>query len=169
MSPPVMFNTTVLRWSLMAISALAAVVLGFSVLPDATALATVKYGGYYFIFAATAWFVVAAWREFRAYRGVGWTRNDWFLAGLALLVTVVWQVNEVHGFKILMDELVLNATSMSMHFDRHVFVPMKAQYIDGEYIVFGGVMDKRPLFFPFLLSILHDVTGYRPGNVFILN
>ena len=27
----------------------------------------------------------------------------------------------------------------------------------------------RPLFFPFLVSLLHDVTGYRPANAFVLN
>jgi hypothetical protein len=30
-------------------------------------------------------------------------------------------------------------------------------------------MDKRPLFFPFLVSLLHDLTGYRPSNAFVLN
>jgi hypothetical protein len=30
-------------------------------------------------------------------------------------------------------------------------------------------MDKRPLFFPFVLACVHDLTGYRPENVFVLN
>jgi hypothetical protein len=33
----------------------------------------------------------------------------------------------------------------------------------------GYLMDKRQLFFPFLVSILHDLTGYRADNAFYLN
>jgi hypothetical protein len=36
-------------------------------------------------------------------------------------------------------------------------------------VIFEGMMDKRQLFFPFLVSILHDLTGYRPENAFVLN
>ena len=32
-----------------------------------------------------------------------------------------------------------------------------------------GLLDKRPLFQPLLVSLLHDLTGYRPENVFALN
>jgi hypothetical protein len=162
-------NATFLRWSLAVGSSAGAIALGFFILPSVTALMLVRYAGYYFILAATAGFVVVAIREFRRHGRFSWTHGDSRLAAVALFIALVWQCNEVHGFKILMDELVLSATSMSMHFDRQVFVPMKTDELNGEYIVFGGILDKRPLFFPFLLSILHDVTGYRPGNVFVLN
>ena len=36
-------------------------------------------------------------------------------------------------------------------------------------MILDGMMDKRPLFFPFLVSVLHDVSGYRPANSFVLN
>ena len=31
------------------------------------------------------------------------------------------------------------------------------------------VIDKRPAFFPYLLSIIHTLLGYRPENIFLLN
>ena len=52
-----------------------------------------------------------------------------------------------------MDELVLGATSMSMHMDREVFCPLQIHNFDGADLVFGGVIDKRPYFFAFLLSV----------------
>jgi hypothetical protein len=164
-----MLNAPFFRWFLATASATGAIALGFFILPSSTALKVVQYGGYYFIFAAVVAFAVVAFREYRRDPGAGWTAYDWRLTAVSVFVALIWQFNEIHGFKVLMDELVLSATAMTMHFDRHVFVPMKAHDIAGEFVVFGGVLDKRPLFFPFLLSLLHDLTGYRPGNVFVLN
>jgi hypothetical protein len=68
-----------------------------------------------------------------------------------------------------MDELMLAGTSMSMHFERTVLTPFRGNNIHGVFVIVEGMMDKRPLFFPFLVSILHDLTGYRPENAFVLN
>ena len=78
-------------------------------------------------------------------------------------------VHESFGFKIVMDELMLAGTSMDMHFSREVLTPFRGTDIHGTYVIVEGMMDKRPLFFPFLESILHDLTGYRPENAFVLN
>jgi hypothetical protein len=84
--------------------------------------------------------------------------------GSAVLLT-----HETFGFKIVMDEIMLLGTSMSMHFDKTVLTPMRGNDIQGSFVILDGMMDKRPLFFPFLVSLLHDVTGYRPANAFVLN
>jgi hypothetical protein len=58
---------------------------------------------------------------------------------------------------------------MSMHFDKTVLTPVRGNDIQGTFMILDGMMDKRPLFFPFLVSVLHDVSGYRPANSFVLN
>ena len=58
---------------------------------------------------------------------------------------------------------------MSMHFSRTVLTPFRGSDIQGAYVIIEGMMDKRQLFFPFLVSILHDLIGYRPSNAFVLN
>jgi hypothetical protein len=68
-----------------------------------------------------------------------------------------------------MDEIMLLGTSMSMHLDKTVLVPVRGNDIQGTFAILDGMMDKRPLFFPFLVSLLHDLTGYRPANAFLLN
>jgi hypothetical protein len=78
-------------------------------------------------------------------------------------------VHESFGFKIVMDEVMLVGTSMSMHFTRTVLTPIRGGDVQGAFVIFEGMMDKRQLFFPFLVSILHDLTGYRPENAFVLN
>ena len=77
-----------------------------------------------------------------------------------------WDADETFGFKIVMDEIMLLGTSMSMHLDRTVLTPVRGNDIQGTFVILDGLMDKRPLFFPFLASLLHDLTGYRPANAF---
>jgi hypothetical protein len=163
-----MRNLARLKWSLPVVAAAVAVAVGFVLVSPLMAIKVVRFGGYYVILAAFAAFSVALVRELRT-GGIRWTSADWWMVGAGLAVTSIWQAQEIHGFKILMDELVLNVTSQSMHFDREVFTPLKAHDVDGLHLVLGGILDKRPLFFPFLVSVLHDLTGFRPENAFVLN
>lgn len=159
-----------MRGALFLLTAISSVLFGFVLVPPMRAIAFVHHAGYFFILVAAICFVAAIARCWASPGGKPeWTPADWRLAGVSLAVAVVWQVLEPHGFKVLMDELVLGMTSMSMHFDREAFAPLKTHEVDGLYLVLGGVLDKRPLFFPFLVSILHDVTGYRAENSFVLN
>jgi hypothetical protein len=87
---------------------------------------------------------------------------DWASVAVVGLGGTVLLVHEAFGFKIVMDELMLAGTSMSMHFERTVLTPFRGNNIHGVFVIVEGMMDKRPLFFPFLESILHDLTGYRP-------
>jgi hypothetical protein len=72
-------------------------------------------------------------------------------------------------FKVVMDEPALAATSYSMHQDREVVATMRGYEMEGSFHLLGGVVDKRPLFFPFLMSLLHDLTGYRAYQGLFLN
>lgn len=158
------------RLALFLISGILAVGFGFVLIPPTLALHFLRHGGYFLIFTTFIGFVVALSRFVKQSRNeLAWTNYHSKLAGLCIGIAVVWQFLEPHGFKILMDEMVLTSTSMNLHFEREVFTPMKAHNFQGNYLVLGGLIDKRPLFFPFLLSIIHDFSGYRSGNVFALN
>lgn len=145
-----------------------ALVAGFFALNDDQAMRVMIYGGYWAMAALFALFVRSLWRlgppDFAAWRSAPrWPALLIAVCGLLLLV------HEAFGFKILMDEAMLLGTSMSMHFDRVALVPMRGHDIQGAFQIMGGELDKRPLFHPFLLSVLHDLTGYRPENAFVLN
>jgi len=56
-----------------------------------------------------------------------------------------------------------------MHFDRQVALIVRGYDFAGDFIPLVRYVDKRPAFFPFLVSTIHDLTGYRVGNVFLLN
>ena len=78
-------------------------------------------------------------------------------------------VHEDYGYKILMDEYNLTSTSLNMHVDKSAYTPTRGRIIQGEYEFIDGYIDKRPFLYPFLVSIIHDISGYRMSNPFILN
>lgn len=148
-----------------------AIVLGFFTFAADQSLRFITYGGYWAMLLITVLFC-------RSLSVIG--RGHWpawemvrsaprWPAGMIAACGAVLLAHEVYGFKILMDEIMLLGTSMSMHFDKMALVPMRGHDIQGAFQVLGGELDKRPLFQPFLVSLLHDLTGYRPENVFVLN
>lgn len=159
------------RLVLFCLSAALAVVLGFLSFTPEQSLQLVIYGGYWAMLLLA---VLFGWSLLKIARDsqpelAGWKqRPRWpvlLVAGCGTLLLV----HEAYGFKILMDEVMLLGTSMSMHIDKTALVPMRGHDIQGAFQLLAGQLDKRPLFQPFLVSVLHDVTGYRPENVFALN
>lgn len=101
-------------------------------------------------------------------------RELWRLLGWRGVVAVLctWGVlatREPAEFKVLMDEPLLVDASLGMHARRSVATPATAVDLGGVRTYLGDFLDKRPLAFPFLLSLVHDLTGYRVENVFALN
>jgi hypothetical protein len=160
------------RWIACFVSGLLALVLGFILFTPEQSIAIVIYGGYWWMLALSAlfaWHLILIAREFRPasvdFRQhlLAWPTVLLIACGLLLLV------HERYGFKILMDEVMLLGTSMSLHYDKTALVPMRGHDIQGAFQLLAGQLDKRPLFQPFLVSLLHDLTGYRPANAFVLN
>ncbi len=149
---------------------MAAVILGFIAVPDFAAIVFVSKAGFWLVLLAFVLFLRALWQTFagelRAFR---WPGLDWASVAVIAVGGTVLLTHEAHGFKIVMDEIMLLGTSLSMHLDKTVLVPIRGSDIQGSFVILDGLMDKRPLFFPFLVSLIHDLAGYRPANAFILN
>lgn len=148
-----------------------AVVLGFVALTSDQSLRAMIYGGYWMMLLLTTLFAWNLWQLARAdWPGwAAWRAAPRWPAALVGACGLLLLVHESYGFKILMDEIMLLGTSMSLHFDKLALVPMRGHDLTGAFEILGGQLDKRPLFQPFLVSLLHDLTGYRPENVFALN
>lgn len=155
---------------LMALLAALVLVVGRWVLSPAAAVASVVEGGYWVMLLTVVLFVRALWRLAREW-WPSWRPGRADAAALALVLACngVWMAHEKQGFKILADEVLLLGTSMSLHYERAVAYPVRATDVQGPFQFPERRLDKRPFFFPFLVGVVHDVTGYRPTNPFHLN
>ncbi|MBI3885919.1 MAG: hypothetical protein HY302_09360 [Opitutae bacterium] len=159
------------RLVLFGLAALAAVWLGFIGLSVGTADQVVKRGGYYVMLLTLALWVLALVRLWRTrLPAVPLSRREKIFAPLALaLFTLMALTAEPFRSKILFDEFVLQATAFNMHFFRDVATMVRGYDILGVFLSTDNYLDKRPYFFPFLVSLVHDFTGYRVANAFALN
>lgn len=73
------------------------------------------------------------------------------------------------GFKIVLDEVILSACAQILHLTRVAGLAQWANDNAGSYEFIGLFLDKRPFLFPFILSLVHDLSGFRYQNVFVLN
>jgi len=155
---------------LLILSALCALFLGFYAFDSETAVALIKRGGYWVMLASFVWLVInlvcrashstAVWILLRRRAG-----PILFISVVSLVLFAV----QPTGYKITMDEPVLSATALRMHEYKEVMTTVRAHDLQGVFTQLDGYVDKRPYFYPFLVSLLHDFTGYRSSNAFLLN
>lgn len=159
-------------WRLAAfgLAGLAALYLGFVHFPVSTALSLLRYGGYYVILLTFILWLAAVGRLVRSSaQPAPRPREQWAAAGLMLLLAVLAVTHETFRSKILYDEYVLQSTAYNLHYFRDNAAMVRGYEIQGVFLPTDSYVDKRPIFFPFLLSLVHDLSGYRLGNVFGLN
>ncbi|MGB3969292.1 MAG: hypothetical protein WBO45_21340, partial [Planctomycetota bacterium] len=85
----------------------------------------------------------------------------------ALAATVLWLVPP--RMRMQFDETSLVGSSQTMHEERAALLTAGAVPHRGELVRLEKTVDKRPPLFPFLVSLVHDVSGERPANAFVLN
>ena len=173
MKPAVLLTPNVrIRLLGFAAVALAAFGIGFLLFSVDRARLVVKQYGYYSIAFTFAWGVVAWIRARRAAAAslAVVPRRDWWRIGLLITAaTFVVACTTPLGYKVLYDEMVLQSTALDMHIYREVSTVVRGYLIDGVFAPLDTFVDKRPMFFPFLVSVLHDLVGYREANAFWLN
>jgi len=161
------------RLALVGVSALLAVWLGFLGVSVGSAEVFVKRSGYYVLLATFALFLHALWRLWctRPIPPVNpLTRGQVLTVALAIGAFSLLAINsEPFRSKILNDEFVLQSTAFNMHYFRDVAMMVRGYDIQGVFLSTDSYLDKRPYFYPFLVSLVHDLTGYRLLNAYLLN
>ncbi len=162
------------RIALFVLVAALAFALGFLTFTPKQALWLVQHLGYWLTLMSFGLFVALLWRSLHEDRQAicGWREasRSWVWPALTIVAgSIFLHVHETHGFKIVMDEVIIQGTAMKMHALREVGTPLRGYDFAGNYLLLTSFIDKRPLFFPFLLSLVHDLTGYRVANGVILN
>lgn len=154
---------------------LGAFAYGFVLNSPAQAGLFVQKYGYHVVLAAFVWWL---WAVFRSVRHEAWDlagraretarRHRWALLVIAGL-TLVAVLSVPYNYKVLYDELVLQSTASSMHWFRETASVQRGYEVAGEFRTLEVYLDKRPLFYPFVVSLAHDVTGFRVLNAYWVN
>ena len=154
------------------VSGILAVMLGFLYFTPAEAGELVRRFGYFGIAATFVWFAFLMVREVPTFRA--WIRAMTVPEFRNLLLTVgalgvVAWVAFPPSYKVLYDELVLQATSWNLHKLREVGTMVRGYEVEGVFMPLFVYVDKRPYFYALLVSLVHDLTGFRESNAFWFN
>lgn len=154
-----------------AVCAVISVVLGFVIVSPSAGKNLIAAWGYYYMLGLFSLFGYYAWRVAAARRekwDAVWRRPG--IVGLVIAgatAFVLWSDPFKH--KILFDEYVLQATALHMHATKEIGTVIRAYEIAGSWVPIDTFLDKRPYFFTFLVSLVHDFAGYRMANIFFVN
>lgn len=158
------------RMLLLLLSIIISIYLGFFALEGTAAINFVKHTGYWFMAVSLGLLLLQLARMlFRKGREPLRWPFDWkatlFLAAMSLWLCLVVE----DGYKIVMDEPVLASTALQMYQEQEAITVARAYRLDGEFLLLDAFVDKRPFFFPFLVSLLHGLIGYNGLQGVVLN
>ena len=161
-------------WQLpaLAVTAPLAVWVGFIGLSVHQSEQSVNRGAYPVMALTVAWFGAALFRLWRqrppATQPIP-RPEAWIAVALIALFTWLAFNAEPLRAKVLNDEFVLQSTAFNLHYFREAGTMVRGYEVDGVFLSLDNYIDKRPILFPFLVSVVHDLTGYRVGNAFAVN
>lgn len=160
------------RLALFGLAAVTAVYVGFLAVPVQAAETFVKRGGYYVMLGTFALFLHALWRLWSTQTPsagpLTWSQR-WLTTATILVLSSIAIAAEPFHSKILNDEFVLQSTAFNMHYFRDVATMVRGYEIQGVFLSTDNYLDKRPYFYPFVVSLVHDLTGYRVLNAYVVN
>jgi len=91
-----------------------------------------------------------------------------FVTALLVTIAVLWV--SPPQMRMQFDETSLCGTAQNMHLHRTAMMGVAAVPAGGDGLeLTDWNLDKRPPLFSFLVSLVHDVTGYRVANAFAVN
>ena len=127
-----------------------------------------ELSGYYFIFTASLLWSVAFVRA-HCHDFTTTLKKHGLLLLLCVLFTGLIFVKSPPQYKVLADEANLMGTSMMMFYEKISAVALKGFFYDYGVTEYEYMIGRRPLLFPFLISVAHSIFGYSPANGFVLN
>ncbi|MFI5309926.1 MAG: hypothetical protein ACHQQ3_01735 [Gemmatimonadales bacterium] len=168
---PVTKAAPVLRAVTLAASAVLLLGLRFAWLGQKQAEWFQEHLGYYVVLALVILSLVffAQVSTTRGWRTWAYWREHRNALLLVAAGTVFLHRHEPHMLRVFFDEPTHALAALSMHLDKSAVGATVSNYVGETFVTGETYAVARPYLFPLLVSILHDVTGYRVANVFVLN
>ncbi|MEM7789895.1 MAG: glycosyltransferase family 39 protein [Verrucomicrobiota bacterium] len=151
--------------------ALVSFYLGFFAFEVKTAVNFARHGDYWLFLGLTVWIAVLLLKttDLSSIRTRLFDRNIQIASLIVFLGWAYLQVHEIKEYKTMIDEPMQVGASMMMHQHREAASPIQVHRLNGSPEIIDSVVDKRPQYFPFLVSLVHDILGYRIENGFLVN
>jgi len=121
--------------------------------------------GYIFIFIT---FLLWSYSFLKHLPRLDYNRKHLFVILLCLTCVSIIFIVSPPRYKILNDEAQLMGVSHSMYYHKAIDVKKEGLF-EQEPLPDEPIIDKRPLLYPFLVSIAHSVKGYSGRNGFVVN
>jgi len=153
------------------VSCLFAVLTGMVLFDSDHKIAAFRLASYYFIFFSFfAWlaFVIKD-LDFKKESFVNFIRSNFLAICLSVVFVAIFFISVKPQFRVLADETTQVSVSRSLFFDKTAENSLMGMWYYNGYHSLLSVVDKRPVLFPFLISLVHTVLGYNAHNVFVLN
>jgi hypothetical protein len=127
-----------------------------------------EYTGYYFIFVTFfLWIIYLFKLYFVKLKSIFLNHYAGLLLSTILIVFIFCIAPP--KFKVLSDETNLIGISMAMYQSKKASLPLRGFNIGYKKPEYTSKIDKRPIFYPLLVSFVHTLRGYSAYNGFIVN
>ena len=151
-------------------SALVAVLLPFVVFSENDSVQAVKHFGYWGMLSLLMFFLWFLLYEIPSvYSLVKIVCKEWLPIVVSVMCSLYFMAHYKFEYRILFDEYVISNISLSMSARNKAASSSYEPHANAVVEPIVSKVDKRPVFFPFALSVVHDILGYSPYNVFLLN
>ena len=163
---------TALKLCLLLLLALAVLFIGIFHLDADGAQWLQSFFGYYLCLLVFSLVLFGAWQTRRGFLGYAQAlgRSQWVLVlALSGLATYLLLLHEPFTMRVFNDEPGHLATAQAMAEGRAVFSPQAGFYEAGAYATARPGPNYRMYAYPFVISVLHNLTGNRVGNAYIVN
>lgn len=156
----------ILRLSLLAIASITAIFLGFSFFSPEKSKSLFTLFGYANIAILFTVFAVYCTKDtILLLKQTEKHKKTGLILICALIAATFLYTREGGGFKVMFDEHVLSNVAISLYKDHEPSIRESTLMGVAHY----ENIDKRPLLFPFVLSLVHNIIGYKVANAFLLN
>ena len=126
--------------------------------------------GYFFMLGLAGIYVfvlLSAWRDIRIHANQFWAQT-WHGALFAIFLSSLIFISVPMHHRMLYDDLHLLAVAKEMTFEQKAVRKEEIWNKNPDFVP-TSMIEKRPLLFPFFISLLNSLSGYRLSNVFVLN
>jgi uncharacterized membrane protein len=157
------------RWLCFVVFILFAASVALLQLPLNWAIWIHAYMGYFFCAIVLALFAYFTFRVLRTCDLRAFARNHRIGLAVVLLASVFVQCHQPQMMRVFNDEPAHQMVGKIMHEERENSVPEVGYYLEGDLVYGERSLNYRMYFYPFLVSIIHDLSGFRVENGVRLN